>query len=147
MKKTIKILTIGLLFIGMTAVVGCKKEDQINKNLWKKGGVWNIERYENNYSYGGYSDSYVIINAGTYEFKKDGTGKLTFIENGEVYTNLFKYENTENTLKLTYKEGQMYYEGDGETYTLDWEKNKVNLYSFTSDQGSYDEYIIDLKKK
>lgn len=145
--KIMKYLTIGLLFIGITTLVGCKKEEQIQRNLWNKGGVWNIENYQNNWSYGSGSNSYKLHDAGTYEFKKDGTGKLTFIEDGETYSNLFKYENTETNLTLTFKEGPMYSEGEREKYTLDWKKNAVNLYSYTSDQYGYDEYIIDLKKK
>lgn len=147
--KRFKILMIGVLFIGTVFLTGCKKEDQIEKNLWNKGGMWNIEKYQNNYSFGT-SESYVLNDAGTFEFKKDGTGKLIMTDDG-TYTNLFTYENTENSLTLTFKEGQMYSEGDKEKYTLDWKKNTINLYSYTSTSNQngiiYDEYIIDLKKK
>jgi len=145
--KTIKYLAIGLLFIGMTALFGCKKEDKIAKNLWKKGGEWNIEKFQNNYSFGSGSNSVVLNDAGTYEFDKDGSGKVTLNEGNQTYTNLFTYENTDNSLSLTFKEGQLYTAGTKEKYTLDWEKDKVNLYSYVSDANGYDEYLIDLKKK
>lgn len=142
-----KYFAIGLLFLGMTVLVGCKKEVKINKNLWKNCGEWNIEKFQNNYSFGGASESYIVNDAGTFKFDKDGTGKLTLNDAGQTYTNLFSYENTDNSLTLTYKEGQLYTEGTKEKYTLDWEKDKINLYSYVSDAIGYDEYIIDLKKK
>jgi len=41
--KEMKFLTIGLLFVGITTFLSCKKEVRIEKNLWKNGGEWNIE--------------------------------------------------------------------------------------------------------
>lgn len=143
----IKYITIGILFIGLTALVGCKKETKIAKNLWKNGGEWNIDKYQNNYSFGGNNDTYTIYEAGTYQFEKDGSGKLTLNDAGQAYTNLFKYENTDNSLTLTFEEGQIYSAGTKVKYTLDWEKDKINLYSYLTETDGYDEYVIDLSKK
>ena len=83
--KIMKYLTIGILFIGMATLVSCKKEDKIGRNLWNKGGVWNVEKFQNNYSFYGTSDSDILYNIGTFEFNKDGSGKLNFNVDGEIY--------------------------------------------------------------
>ena len=35
-----------LLFIGALTLSSCKKEVQIEKNLWKGDGVWNIDVWD-----------------------------------------------------------------------------------------------------
>lgn len=145
----IKYVTIGLLFIGMTTLVGCSKEDKINKNLWKNGGEWNVEEYKNNWLFSGStSNSETLYDFGTFTFEKDGTGKRVIMDGGQTYTNLFTYTNTATELVITYKEGPIASAGYREKYTMTWEKDKIELYAYlTSEDLIYDEYFITLKKK
>lgn len=136
-----------MLFIGLSGLTSCKKEDKIEKNLWSKGGDWNIDKYNENYSFDGENYSETRYNFGTLKFEKDGSGKLTFTEEGESFSNLFTYKNTSNNLTLTYKEGQIYSEGYVDNFTLDWEKDKIELYTYKSDIYGYDEIIMTLSKK
>lgn len=87
----------------------------------------------------------------TMEFNKDGSGKLNLIQYGETATNLFKYENTENKLVLTFLAGPLFNEGDKLNYTLDWKKNEIHLYTYetwssSNGNGWYEETTV-LKKK
>ena len=145
--KNLKFLMIGLLFVGLAGLTSCKKEKQIEKNLWNKGGEWNIVKVVDNWSWYGQSNSETLYNRGTFKFEKDGNGKITIKDDGDTFSNLFTYKNTENSLTLTYKEGPIYSEGEREEYTLDWEKDKIELYSYESDEDGYDELFITLEKK
>lgn len=140
-------LIIGLLFVGLSGLTSCKKESKIERNLWNKGGEWNIDKYQENYGFGADPYSETRYNFGTIKFEKDGNGKITLKDEGETFSNLFTYKNTDNSLTLTYKEGQMHYEGDVDNFTLDWEKDKIELYSYKSDAYGYDEIIMTLSKK
>ena len=150
MKRTIKLLTMGMLFIGMTALVGCKKDVQIEKNLWNKGGEWTITTWSNDYNFGGGSQTYkdVYSNAGAYKFNKDGSGTFSVTMDGESYTNSFTYSNTTTELRITYGNGNFFDNGTTHNYVLDWKKDKIKMtYMTTFDGQGWDNYDISLSKK
>ncbi|MBW7869330.1 MAG: hypothetical protein H3C31_13525 [Brumimicrobium sp.] len=145
-----KYLTIGLLFIGMTALVGCKKEDQIQKNLWNKGGEWSITTWSNDYNFGAGGQTYkdVYSNCGSYKFNKDGSGIFSTTQDGDSYTNNFTYSNTTTSLIITYGNGNYFDTGTSHSYVLDWNKNKIKMtYMTTFDGEGWDNYDISLSKK
>ncbi|HZH87500.1 MAG TPA: hypothetical protein VFD77_09285 [Brumimicrobium sp.] len=151
MKKVLFIVFTALLF------VGCKKENRIERNLWKSGGEWNIETWQesqtsSHYQQDNYSETY--LNAGTMRFNKDGTGSMTFQEGSSAYTDAFTYTNTETQLTI------FDLEGEGVVFELDWKRNDLTLSLNESETySSYDENFnpiivhstyslkIDCKKK
>lgn len=146
MKKNFRVVTMGILFVGMTLLVGCKKEDKIERNLWASGGEWNIDRWfleeTNEYHSEIFEDDLYIeneSNCGTFVFKKDGTGNFKVTVDEYVYTEKFTYKNTENKLILNFKEdedtGDQYsYFGEGESiFLIDWKKNSLEMTSQTWD--------------
>lgn len=148
----VKYITIGLLFIGMTTLVGCKKEDKINKNLWKNGGEWNISEVKfTTMNSAGQSDSGTIYDYGTFKFEKDGTGTRTINADGQTFTHLFSYTNTETELVITLKSGPDVTPGEKEKYKMTWKKDNIELYIYTSWEdefgNAYHEDFITLKKK
>lgn len=84
--KTINFLLIGLLITGTTLVTSCSKETKIERNLWNKGGEWNVESLVINQTSTDPADDYseTIYNYGTFTFKKDGTGSFTITVDGDV---------------------------------------------------------------
>jgi hypothetical protein len=138
-----------LLFILLITIVatGCKKEKQIEKNLWKKGGEWEIKSFEESYTSASspeYNDSYLITNGGTIQFEKDGTGNTNYSSELAIYLDDLLYEEYINK-EFTYHhtEGSIYLiyaDHGGVGYNLDWEKDKMTM-SFTEIQEfeDYDE--------
>lgn len=140
----------GVLFTGMTALVGCKKEFKIEKNLWKKGGKWSISTWSNDYNFGGGSQTYkdVYSSAGTYKFNKDGSGTFSITMDGDNYTNSYVYSNTTTELSITYGNGNFFDNGTTHNYVLDWEKDKIKLTYMTDFNGDgWDNYEIARSKK
>src|SRR5690554_2132625 len=118
MKKIIVLLL--LVFV----VVSCKKENRIEKNLWKKGGEWNIERWSETATSSFYpEDNYseTQTNFGTLTFNKDGSGALTLKDGSSAYTEPITYQNTENTLTIFDSEG------DGRIFDLNWEIGRAHV--------------------
>lgn len=113
-----KLLFIATVLISLTA---CKK-DQTERNLYSKGGTWNIKNYS--WSQGPTSthtfadDSH--DNCGTMNFNKNGSGKLAFNFNGSTNTTSFTYSIDGDKLTMV---------ADGETivYDLDWSKNAFTI--------------------
>ncbi len=131
MKKILLILFVALVF------VACKKENRIERNLWKQGGEWNIETWEESQtsSYFPQDNSSVIVHDfGTMKFNKDGSGSMTIKDGNNAYTESFTYENTENTLTIFDEDGE------GVIHDLDWKRNEftTNLYE-SEDYIVYDE--------
>lgn len=128
--KNLKILMIGVLFIGLAGLSSCKKEDRIEKNLWKGDGIWNIDVYEGKTTSTYFQEDnneYYYQNAGTIQFKKDGIGSF----NHQGNTIKITYTNTDKTLTITFKDE----DGDTEydeirNFDLEWEKNEMELSSF-----------------
>jgi len=137
--------------------LSCKKDNRIERNLWKQGGEWNIELWSETTTSSYYEEdnnSTTFADFGTFKFNKDGTGSYTLTANSESYTESLTYQNTENTLTIFDPEG------DGRIYDLDWERNDITLsideskFYMTDDPSGgqvavYDTHqaIINLKKK
>lgn len=136
MKKLLMLILI--VFVAM----GCKKENRIERNLWKKGGEWNIERWSEtatstHYPEDNYSET--KNNPGTFKFNKDGSGSLTLKDGSSAYTEAITYQNTENTLTIFDSEGE------GKVFDLSWEKNDMTLTS--NDSETYTTYDPDSEEE
>ncbi|MBW7867050.1 MAG: hypothetical protein H3C31_01860 [Brumimicrobium sp.] len=123
-------------FILMLAIVAtlfaCKKEDKIAKNLWKGDGIWNIEVWDSKTTSTYFEEdntSEYLINMGTLQFNKDGSGKLTINNEGGIET--FKYTNTSDKLAITF---DYWDEGEQKVFDMDWKKNKLDLKLYTVDK-------------
>lgn len=146
-----------ILLLLVLVSFACKKENQIEKNLWKKGGEWNIVSWHVKSTSTHFpEDNYTETrkNVGTMKFNKDGSGSFILTEGTSAYTEPFTYHNTESTLTIFDEDG------DGEIFDLDWKKNKMTLSSYeeetyTSGDGFGGEVtvfhtykiVIDLEKK
>ena len=145
--KTINILFTFLLIIGTGSLTSCSKETKIEKNLWKKGGEWNIERLDVKQVSTDPADNYeeTLYNYGSYKFNEDGSGILTITVDGGVEVETFNYSNTENELVI------VYFNGVAQAFDLDWKKNEMTISGvdyFTSNNNQityYETYV--LKKK
>jgi len=131
--RTVNFLWLGIVFIGVASLSSCKKEDRINKNLWKGDGVWNIDVYDFQSTSTYYqSDNYTDykINAGTIEFKKDGTGTYKFPDS----TIPMVYTNTDKTLTIRFlNENGVPDDYEKQEFEIDWKKNQMELKSYTVD--------------
>jgi hypothetical protein len=147
--KKINFLALSIVFTGLITLSSCSKETKIEKNLWKKGGEWNIESYSTKQTSTFSPDNYdyTQVNIGTHTFNENGTG--SYIINGQLEPGSFTYSNTEN--KLTYTFGN-----ESRTYDIvEWKRNNIK-YSYTENfydgvdgnvgTGTYTE-VITLKKK
>lgn len=144
--KTINLLSIILVFVGIGLFTSCKKETKIEKNLWNKGGEWNIERLDVKQVSTNPSDSYeeTAYSYGSYTFNKDGSGSFTLTVDGGIETGTFTYSNTENQLTLIIDNSLRVFE-------MDWSKNSLTI-SITENFTSSGEFIsytqkLTLKKK
>ena len=142
--RNLLIATITMLSIGF--ISSCSKEDRIEKNLWNKGGDWNMESVTINQTSTNTADNYseTIPNAGSFLFKEDGSGIATYTADGDPEILPFNYTNTEDKLTLIIG-------SEARVFDLDWEKNEINIAiteNFTSDGESitYKESYV-LKKK
>lgn len=128
--KNFKFLMIGVLFLGFAGLSSCKKEDRIEKNLWRGDGTWNIDVFElketSTYFESDNNESY-YQNTGTIQFKKDGTGSFNFMGIPSPIT----YSNTDKVLTIIFKDvsGDTQYD-EIQTFEMDWKKNKMDLSSF-----------------
>lgn len=122
--KTLKLFTAFLLVT--LVITSCSKENRIEKNLWKKGGDWNINYYS--YSYGSDNptspifpvETHAYDNCGSFHFGKDGSGTITFTGDGSTETAAFTYSNTENELTIIV-------DNVAQVYKMDWEKNVMTI--------------------
>lgn len=113
------ILVFSLLF------TGCKKENKIEKNLWKNGGTWNINTLVVNQVSTNPDDNYTqtLYEYGTIQFNKDGGGSFTITVDGDVEFFNTTYSNTESQLTIVNKT-----ENAVITYDIiEWEKNKMTI--------------------
>ena len=147
--KKINFLALSIVFIGLITLSSCSKEKKIEKNLWKKGGEWNIEsrtgKQTSIFAFNNFDGTQV--NVGTYTFYKDGTG--SYKHNAELLSGAFTYSNTENKLTIVMENVSRAYE------IVEWKKNNLKIsYSYNfyegaangDSTGTYTE-IITLKKK
>lgn len=128
-----------LLFIGALMLSSCKKELQIEKNLWKNGGEWNIvQNDETTIRSNGDNDNSTTYNNGTMIFKKDGTGVLTIVDGSDTETMSFNYTNTQDKLIVTH-------DNESQTYDMEWSKNKMTLTWRTSWMDFINNEQVDVK--
>jgi hypothetical protein len=118
MRKQTLLIT-GFLLI---ALVACNKQVKIEKNLWKGGGEWKIERYEsqNVSTYAPDNFNFAESNFGTFTFNKDGSGHYVFTGNGSSESGNLIYSNTEDELLMTMGTNSF-------VYTMNWEKNSIQI--------------------
>lgn len=127
MKKWSVLLLASLLF-GIASLSSCKKENQINKNLWKGDGTWNIDVSDQKNTSTHYDEdnwTEYIANAGTIKFNEDGTGTYTF--SGDSYP--ITYTNTDKLFTMIFVDptNGEYDESDKFTFDIDWKKNSLDL--------------------
>lgn len=139
-------LLVALLITGAGVLSGCKKELKIEKNLWKNGGEWNVERLDVTQVSTDPSDNFeeTIYNYGTFYFNKDGSGSYRITVDRDVDTGTYTYSNTESQLTLII-------ENEARVFDMDWEKNDITL-SITEKNESDGEMVtytekLTLKKK
>ena len=147
--KKFNFLALSIVFIGLITLSSCSKETKIEKNLWKKGGEWNVESFSAKQTSTFAPDNFdeTLVNIGTYTFNENGTGIYKNI--GELEPLSFTYSNTENKLSFTIG-------ADSQVYDIvEWKKDNIK-FSYTENfydgvdgnvgTGTYTE-IITLKKK
>jgi hypothetical protein len=121
--KKINFLALSIVFIGLITLSSCSKETKIEKNLWKKGGEWNIESFNvkqtSTYASDNFEESYA--NVGTYTFNENGTGIVKLIIDEFIETSAFTYTNTENQLMITIDNETQYYN------LIEWEKDNMKI--------------------
>lgn len=130
-----------LLLIVFT-FTACKKEKQIEKNLWKDGGTWNIDHYYFNQTGtdSSQNNTITLTNAGIITFNEDGTGKMEVGIGQQKEISTFDYSNTENSLTITTDNFPVAYE-------MDWKKNKISLnFNFTATTNGQNYGIINNMK-
>jgi hypothetical protein len=121
--KNFNFLALSILFICLITLSSCSKETKIEKNLWKKGGEWNIESFNvkqtSTYASDNFEESYA--NVGTYTFNENGTGTVKLIIDEFIETSSFTYSNTENQLMITIDNETQYYN------LIEWEKDNMKI--------------------
>jgi hypothetical protein len=142
--KNFKLLMIGFLFLGLAGLSSCKKEELIEKNLWKGEGKWNIDSFhikETSTFFESDNSENHLQNCGTIIFKKDGTGTFTF----EGITSKITYTNTDKVLTMVFKDesGQSQYD-ETLSFNLTWKKNKMELDSYKKE--TYSNYDPDTEQ-
>jgi hypothetical protein len=144
--KTLKFLMIAIVIAGTTIISSCKKEDRIEKNLWNKGGEWNIDRLSVTQVSTDPIDNYneTLGNVGTITFNENGSGLFTYTVDGDTDTEAFTYSNTEDKLTLVFG-------NDVREFNMTWEKDNITLnitdnYTSNGESITYTE-TMELKKK
>lgn len=147
--KKFNFLALSIVFIGLITLSSCSKETRIEKNLWKKGGEWNIESQtaKKTSTFAPDNYEYTQDSVGTYTFYEDGKG--IYKHNAELLSAAFTYSNTENKLTIVMQNVSRAYD------IVEWKKNNLKI-SYTESfyegvngnfgTGKYTETII-LKKK
>lgn len=150
--KSIKYVAIGLLFIGMTTLMGCKKETQIERNLWSQKKDWKIYEWFNAWNNSGvegyYANEERLYDIGVFRFNKNGSGMINMDYHGQKnLTTVFRYTVTQNSLTLTYMDDNLFEKDYQQKFDMTWKKNSIVLKSYDNyGNGNYDNYEITLKK-
>lgn len=135
-KLSLLTLFVAVVFIGLNS---CSKQKKIEKNLYSKGGDWEVTYYY--YMFGSINpsintyDSKSYNNCGKMHFSKDGTGTISMKLDGDSFTESFTYHNTEDKMTITY-------DGFSQEYKMKWSKNTITL-SYddpSTDPDGYTEY-------
>lgn len=145
MKKVTLLLIV--LLVTTATITSCKKENRIEKNLWNKGGEWNIESLKSVQVSTNSADNFeeTVYDYGTFEFEKDGSGNYEITVNGSNDIGTFTYSNSEDELTLIIDNQARIFE------IAEWGKNEMKISiveNFTSSGESitYTE-TLSLKKK
>lgn len=140
--RTLIIILTGFVLIVSAA---CNKQVRIEKNLWKGGGEWKIERFEaqNISTYTPYNSNVSESNYGTFIFNEDGSGKYIFTANGNYESGKMLYSNSEDELLMHLDVSYV--------YKMTWQKNSIQItredeYTDNFGSGFYTETYW-LKKK
>jgi hypothetical protein len=103
-KQTTLLLTITLL-LSSFLFTDCSKDKKIERNLYKKEGVWNISSVTWTHVVQGTSGQSVTTgttaDAGTFTFDKGGSGSYNFIVNGTTYSQSFSWSVSNENISLT----------------------------------------------
>lgn len=128
------------VLVGAFVFVSCSKEAKFEKNIvgtWEQTRYWDDDE-EEWYDESDWGATY------TYEFKSEGKGTFTVkysVKNGgERYSNSFNYTITDDKITFKWKEGDMYDEGDRESYTIESLKGKKMVWEYKGDK-------VELTKK
>src|SRR5688572_18060881 len=101
--------TLHLLFTSAfiaVLLVGCSKDKQLEKMLYKKDGTWNIssvswEKVQQNNS-GQTVKTGISTNAGTFTFDKDGSGSYNYTIDNTSYSKTFSWTVNNETFAITF---------------------------------------------
>lgn len=150
--KSSRFQLLGVLFLGITLLTGCKKEDWIKFSLWSGNGKWNIEQFDREYNNSGNEGKTVNLSytdCGTFKFNKNGSGLLKMTIDGKDVTNAFNYSNSQQELYIRYGAGDIYGSGTEFRYVMDKKGKDMKLTykgpAIYSNKG-WDYYNISLKK-
>lgn len=146
--KKINFLMISLLIVSVSFLMSCKKEAIIEKNLWNKGGEWNIQSIVANQVSTNPEDNFneTVYNYGTFIFREDGSGTYTITVDGDVEAGTFTYFNTEFKLTLIHNNDARVFD------ILEWEKGKMKIsitdvFSSNGETVTYTETLNLVKRK
>lgn len=96
--KKLLLYPIGILFISLFLVSGCKKADEEAIGKWIIG-TWDVDRYvQQDYEGGVVTSESESTDQGKIVFREDGTGEDI---GGNFMGSVFTYTNTDETLILT----------------------------------------------
>jgi len=146
--KKLKFVLISSFIAALILFASCSKEDKIEKNLWNKGGEWNIQSLEAIQVSTNPADNYneTLYNFGTFIFREDRSGTYTITFDGDVETVNFNYFNTEYKLSLVINSEARVFD------ILDWEKGKMKIsitdnYKSNGHTVTYTETLNLVKRK
>lgn len=146
--KNFKFLETICLLVVLIIFSSCSKEEKIEKNLWNKGGEWNIQSLVVNQFSTNPADNYneTIYNCGTFIFREDRSGNYTITIDGDVESGTFNYYNTEYKLTFVINTEARIFD------ILDWNKGKMTIlisdnYTSNSHTVSYTETLHLVKRK
>lgn len=144
--RLLNFLLIGLIVATTATFSSCSKETRMEKNLCKKGGEWNIERFNSQQSSTFTPDNFnsTEYNYGTFTFQKGGTGTYVFTVDGYYESGVLNYSNIENQLLISY-------DNNNYVFDINWGKKDITITrteSYTNSVGSgiYTE-TYNLKRK
>jgi hypothetical protein len=117
-----KHLVASITILSIILMVGCSKENRIQKNLWNKGGEWNIKTVTFRQTSTNSIDNYnfTVTNAGTFVFQESGSGFISTTAAGITEVESFTYSNTDDKLTLII-------DNEADVYNMTWEKNEIEL--------------------
>lgn len=130
-----------LLFTALTVLIfSCKKENRIDKNLWTKGGVWNIISINEIYTTNSGTSNQTFSNAGTFQFNEDGSGFTTYTIDEDAEVLPFIYHVADGKLNMSM-------DGEHQSFDMTWKKDELELYMKLVEDSEVYEIKYNLSKK